>query len=97
LRAARDFERAAKMSFDLANQQIQSGNANVLLLLNAQQNYLQSIIQVVQAQAARLSDTTALFAALGGGWWNRAEPPLEQVLDVGTGQADPQVGHDDGR
>jgi len=97
LRAARDFERAAKMSFDLANQQIQSGNANVLLLLNTQQNYLQSIIQVVQAQAARLSDTTALFAALGGGWWNRAEPPLEQVLDVGTGQADPQVGHDDGR
>jgi NodT family efflux transporter outer membrane factor (OMF) lipoprotein len=87
LRAARDFERAAKTSFDLANQQMQSGNANVLLLLNAQQSYLQSIIQVVQAQAARLSDTAALFQALGGGWWNRAEPPVEQILDVGTGQS----------
>jgi NodT family efflux transporter outer membrane factor (OMF) lipoprotein len=91
LRAARDFERAAKTSFDLARQQMESGNANVLLLLNAQQTYLQSVIQVVQAQAARLSDTAALFAALGGGWWNREAPPVEKVLDVGTGQADTQV------
>ena len=87
LRAARDFERAAKTSFDLARQQMQSGNANVLLLLTAQQTYLQSVIQVVQAQAARLTDTAALFQALGGGWWNQDEPPTEKVLDVGTEQA----------
>ena len=87
LRAARDFERAAKTSFDLARQQMQSGNANVLLLLTAQQTYLQSVIQVVQAQAVRLTDTAALFQALGGGWWNRIEPPTEKVLDVGTEQA----------
>ena len=30
---------------------------------------------VVQARAARLADTAALFQALGGGWWNRVEPP----------------------
>ena len=88
LRAARDFERAAKISFDLARQQMQTGNANVLLLLTAQQTYLQSVIQVVQARAARLSDTAALFQALGGGWWNRPEPPTEKVLNVGTGQAE---------
>jgi NodT family efflux transporter outer membrane factor (OMF) lipoprotein len=88
LRAARDYERAAKISFDLANQQMQNGNANVLLLLNAQQTYLQSVIQVVQAQAARMSDTAALFQALGGGWWNRSEPLAEKTLDVGTGQAE---------
>jgi NodT family efflux transporter outer membrane factor (OMF) lipoprotein len=91
LRAARDFERAAKISFDLANQQMQSGNANVLLFLNAQQSYLQAVIQVVQAQAMRLSDTAALFAALGGGWWNREQPPVASVLDVGTGQIDTQI------
>jgi NodT family efflux transporter outer membrane factor (OMF) lipoprotein len=91
LRAAADFERAAKTSLDLANQQTQSGNANVLLLLNAEQAYLQATIQVVQARAARLSDTAALFQALGGGWWNREEPPVEKVLDVGTGQADTPV------
>ncbi len=94
LRAARDFERAAKTSYDLANQQLQAGNANVLILLTAQQSYLQSIIQVVQAQAARLSDTAALFQALGGGWWNREAPPVEQVLDVGTGQTTP-IEHED--
>jgi NodT family efflux transporter outer membrane factor (OMF) lipoprotein len=88
LRAARDFERAAKISFDLARQQMQTGNANVLLLLTAQQTYLQSVIQVVQARAARLSDTVALFQALGGGWWNRPEPPKERALNVGTGHAE---------
>ena len=72
LRAARDFERAAKISFDLARQQMQTGNANVLLLLTPQQTYLQSVIQVMQARAARLSDTVALFQALGDGWWKRS-------------------------
>jgi NodT family efflux transporter outer membrane factor (OMF) lipoprotein len=88
LRAARDFERAAKKSLDLAQQQLDRGQGNVLLQLTAEQTYLQAIIQLVQAQAARLTDTAALFQALGGGWWNRIEPPVEKVLDVGTGQAE---------
>jgi NodT family efflux transporter outer membrane factor (OMF) lipoprotein len=87
LKAARDFERAAKISLDLAQQQMQTGYANILILLTAQQTYLQALQQVVQARAARLSDTAALYQALGGGWWNRVEPPTEKVLDVGTGQA----------
>jgi outer membrane protein TolC len=87
LKAARDFERAAKVSFDLARQQMETGNANVLLLLTAQQTYLQAVIQVVQAQAVRLSDTAALFQALGGGWWNRVDPPTEKILDVATDKA----------
>jgi hypothetical protein len=74
LKAARDFERAAKISLDLAQQQMQTGNANVLNLLTAQQTYLQAISQVVQARAARLSDTAALFQALGGGWWKSQSP-----------------------
>ena len=65
--------------------QEQSGLIDVLILLNAQQTYLQAEIQVVQARAARLADTAALFQALGGGWWNRTEPPAEKVLDVSTG------------
>jgi outer membrane protein TolC len=87
LKAARDFERASKISFDLAQQQMQTGNASILILLTAQQTYLQAVIQVVQARAARLADTVALFQALGGGWWNRIEPPAEKILDVGTGEA----------
>jgi outer membrane protein TolC len=41
------------------------------VLLVAQQAYLQASLARVQAQAARLADTVALFQALGGGWWNR--------------------------
>jgi NodT family efflux transporter outer membrane factor (OMF) lipoprotein len=89
LKAARDFERASKISFDLAQQQMQTGNASILILLTAQQTYLQAVIQVVQARAARLADTAALFQALGGGWWNRADAPAEKVLDVSNGQAVP--------
>jgi NodT family efflux transporter outer membrane factor (OMF) lipoprotein len=96
LKAARDFERAAKISFDLARQQMETGNANVLLLLTAQSTYLQAVIQVVQARAARLSDTAALLQALGGGWWNRAAPPLEKTLNVGTGEAVPVVERHEG-
>ena len=96
LKAARDFERAAKISFDLARQQMQTGYANILILLTAQQTYLQAVIQVVQARAARLTDTAALFQALGGGWWNRAAPPPEKTLNVGTGEAKPVIDRHDG-
>ena len=66
---------------------MQSGNANVLLLLTGQTTYLQAVTQVVQARSARLADTAALFAALGGGWWNRTAPLPEKTLDVGSGEA----------
>jgi NodT family efflux transporter outer membrane factor (OMF) lipoprotein len=89
LKAARDFDRASKISFDLAQKQMQAGNASILILLTAQQTYLQAEIQVVQARAARLADTAALFQALGGGWWNRAAGPAEKVLDVSDSQAAP--------
>jgi outer membrane protein TolC len=88
LKAASDFQRAAKTSLDLAQQQMQTGNANILLLFTAQQNYLQATLQVVQARAARLSDTAALFQALGGGWWNREDLPEQRIVNVGTGEAD---------
>ncbi len=96
LKAARDFERAAKISYDLARQQMQTGNANVLLLLTAQTTYLQALIQVVQARSARLADTAALYAALGGGWWNRTAPLPEKTLNVGTGEAKPVVERHEG-
>jgi NodT family efflux transporter outer membrane factor (OMF) lipoprotein len=93
LKAAREFEKAAKVSLTLSQQQMQTGQANILFLLNAQQTYEQAVLQVVQAQAARVSDTAALFLALGGGWRNRPYPPApEQELDVATGQARPVAG-----
>jgi outer membrane protein TolC len=44
-----------------------------LALLSAEQANQQSQINLVQAEASRYADTAALFQALGGGWWNRAD------------------------
>ncbi|MBO0759036.1 MAG: TolC family protein, partial [Bradyrhizobiaceae bacterium] len=82
LKAARDFERASKVSLDLAQQQLQTGQINILLLLTAQTTYQQSVIALVQAQANRLSDTVALYQALGGGWWNRNDLAPKAADDV---------------
>lgn len=90
LKAVGDFARAAKISLDLAQQQFTAGNINFITLLNAQQAYQQALLGLVQAQANRLSDTAALFQALGGGWWNRQGAPApEQKLDVATGHVEP--------
>ena len=64
---------AAEKTLNLTKRQLQSGIANNLALLNAQQTYRQTTISLIQAQANRYADTAALFQALGGGWWNKPE------------------------
>ncbi|HEY2329387.1 MAG TPA: efflux transporter outer membrane subunit [Verrucomicrobiae bacterium] len=76
--AAAAARNAAGVTLDLARKQFQSGYANYLALLNAEQTYQQAVINLVQAQANRYADTAALFQALGGGWWNRADLPKSQ-------------------
>ena len=49
------------------------GYVNYLALLSAETTYNQALLTRVQAQATRYGDTIALFQALGGGWWNRAD------------------------
>lgn len=71
LKAQADAEAAARASLDLARQQFHLGAASYLTLLNAERQHQQARIGLIQAQAARYSDTAALFQALGGGWWNR--------------------------
>lgn len=70
--AARD---AASVTLDLTRKQVESGYANYLALLSAEQTYQQARLNFVQAQANRYADTAALFQSLGGGWWNRSELP----------------------
>ncbi|HEV2437358.1 MAG TPA: efflux transporter outer membrane subunit [Verrucomicrobiae bacterium] len=64
---------AAKVTLELTREQTKAGYANDLALLNAEQTYQQARLNLVQAQANRFADTAALFQALGGGWWNRAD------------------------
>lgn len=71
LRAQAEAERSASDSLTLARDQFRNGAISYLQLLNADRTYQQARVQLVQAQAARYTDTVALFQALGGGWWNR--------------------------
>jgi NodT family efflux transporter outer membrane factor (OMF) lipoprotein len=73
LKAAAAAADAAKVTLDLAQLQLKDGYAGYLALLSAEQAYQQGVISLAQAQANRYADTAALFQALGGGWWHRAE------------------------
>ena len=55
---------------------------NYLALLSAHQAYQQALVTRVQAQANRLTDTAALFQALGGGWWNREDVAPAKKWDI---------------
>lgn len=73
LRAQADADAAARDTLELTQKQFQLGGVNQLYLLNAERQYQQTRIGLIQAQAARYADTAALFQALGGGWWNRTK------------------------
>ena len=73
LKSSAAAEAAAKTSLDIARRQLQLGAVNYLALLTAENTYQQARLALVQAEAARLADTAALFQALGGGWWNRKD------------------------
>ena len=73
LKAAAAAADAAKVTLELSERQWRAGYANYLSLLSAEQAWQQARINLVQAQANRYADTAALFQALGGGWWRRAE------------------------
>ena len=61
-------ESAASRRLELARQQYQLGATGYLDLLDAERSYQQARITLIQARTARLSDTAALYTALGGGW-----------------------------
>ena len=71
LQAVADSEALAKESLGLSEHQYAAGGVSYLTLLNAQRQYFDARRNRVQAEALRYADTAALYAALGGGWWNR--------------------------
>ena len=73
LKANAESARSAKAAFDLARQQRDLGTVSFVQVLNAETTYQQAQLALVQAEANRYADSAALFQALGGGWWNRAQ------------------------
>jgi NodT family efflux transporter outer membrane factor (OMF) lipoprotein len=73
LKASAAADKAARTTLDLTERQYRDGYASYAALLTAEQAYQQARLNLAQAQANRFADTTALFQALGGGWWSRPE------------------------
>ncbi|TAK98899.1 MAG: efflux transporter outer membrane subunit [Rhodospirillaceae bacterium] len=71
LKTAVATEQTAREGLKITRHKLDLGAVDYLALLTAQQAYQQAVINRVQAQAQRYTDTIALFQALGGGWWNR--------------------------
>lgn len=70
LQAEEESLAAADQALHLIQTNYQAGLATYLDVLNADAQYHQATIADIQAIAVRYQDTVALFAALGGGWWN---------------------------
>jgi len=83
VQAAVHAEETAKASLDIVEKQLNAGQVNQLAVLNAQQTYLTAVIIRVQSQANRLSDTAALFMALGGGWPTTCMTPVWRECAMG--------------
>jgi NodT family efflux transporter outer membrane factor (OMF) lipoprotein len=75
LQANQEAERAARRSLGLAQMQYSAGGVAYLTVLTAQTQYQNAVIGLIRAEAARYTDTIALYVALGGGWWNRDDLP----------------------
>jgi NodT family efflux transporter outer membrane factor (OMF) lipoprotein len=73
LQAQVEAEKASSDAFEISKKQFRVGGVSYVTVLNAQRLFLEARQSRVQAQAARYSDSAALFQALGGGWWNRKD------------------------
>jgi NodT family efflux transporter outer membrane factor (OMF) lipoprotein len=77
LKASVAAEQATATSLQIARRRLELGDATYIFVLTAELAYQQAALLRVQAQAARYTDTAALFQALGGGWWNRDALPRD--------------------
>ncbi len=76
----------------ISQEQFKVGAIGYATVINAQQTFQNAVISRVQAQAARFSDTVALYQSLGGGWWNRTDETrtrLRATAAISKVRADP--------
>jgi outer membrane protein, multidrug efflux system len=71
----REAVRSSRRAFNLSEQQLDAGTADIVTVLNTQLTLFQAEDALWQAQLARLLAFVSLYQALGGGW----EPRMESV------------------
>ncbi|MBX3691235.1 MAG: efflux transporter outer membrane subunit [Dokdonella sp.] len=84
LRAQAAAVEATAASLALVDVQFREGAASQLQVLDATRQYQQARIALIQARAARLTDTAALYAALGGGWRGDPNSTTATVVDTAS-------------
>jgi NodT family efflux transporter outer membrane factor (OMF) lipoprotein len=78
---------AAEQALQLVNTNFKAGTAAYSDVLIADAQFQQARIAELQAQAARLQDTVALYTALGGGWWDAQDAAVAgKAANQGHGQ-----------
>jgi multidrug efflux system outer membrane protein len=79
LRLQRQVVSASRRAFQLAEQQLKAGTADIVTVLNTQLTLFQAEDSLWQAQLARLLAFVSLYQALGGGWEPRVEKPVNAL------------------
>ena len=79
LRLQREVVAASRRAFELSEQQLRAGTADIVTVLNTQLTLFQAEDALSQAQLARLLAIVSLYQALGGGWEPRIERPVDAL------------------
>ena len=79
LRLQGDVLAASRRAFQLSEQQLRAGTADIVTVLNTQLTLFQAEDSLSQAQLARLLAIVSLYQALGGGWEPRMEKPVDAL------------------
>jgi len=77
LKLQRDVLASSRRAFELSQQQLRAGTADIVTVLNTQLTLFQAEDALWQAQLARLLAIVGLYQALGGGWEPRMEKPVD--------------------
>ena len=79
LQLQREVVAASRRAFELAEQQLRAGTADIVTVLNTQTTLFQAEDALWQAQLARLQAILSLYQALGGGWGPTTEKPVDAL------------------
>lgn len=79
LRLQREVLAASRRAFQLSEQQLRAGTADIVTVLNTQLTLFQAEDTLLQAQLARLLAIVSLYQALGGGWEPRMARPSDAL------------------
>ena len=79
LRLQREVVASSRRAFELSEQQLRAGTADIVTVLNTQTTLFQAEDALWQAQLSRMLAIVSLYQALGGGWEPRMERPVDAL------------------